>query len=699
MRVFGKLGFVFVCALMLFTSFTGWAQAKPQKLACIGNSVTAGLGHKNPKETAYPVQLQQLLGKGYEVRNFGHSGATLLRNGHNPYNKTGAFTDALAFAPDIAIIHLGLNDTDPRNWPDYSSEFAADYTALIDTLRTVNAAMRIIICRLTPIFPDHKRFLSGTRDWFWQIQEKIPQIAAANGVELMDFHTPLYSRPDLFPDALHPDERGAAVLAKTVYSQVSGDWGGLQLPAVFASHMVLQRGRPIVLFGKANRGEEVTVTFNGITASAIANQPGDWNVPFPSMNAGGPYTVSIAAAEKTIVLQDVLVGDVWLCSGQSNMDFPLQAAVNNSGEMQRAQNSGNIRLLNREPIVETDNRTWDSSNLDRVNRLQYFTGNWQRCDSLSAKKFSAVAYYFAQALRQQVDVPIGLIQVAVGGSTTESWIDRYSLEHHPLLVNSLANWRTSDFFQTWVRQRADTNLKGSTNPKQRHPYDPAYNYEAGIADLVHFPIKGAIWYQGESNAHNIELHEQLLPQLVQSWRNKWGYPFPFYYVQLSSLNRPSWPAFRASQLQLLQTIPYSGMAVTSDLGDSLDVHPRRKQEVGDRLARMALHFTYDKKKVVPYGPMPLKAVQTPKGIEVHFTYAGKKLTTSDGAPLRGFTLVNTKGISINPVVFILKNKILLQTPPGEKIAAVQYGWQPFTDANLVNAAGLPASTFQLEIQQ
>ncbi|WP_132052614.1 GDSL-type esterase/lipase family protein [Pseudocnuella soli] len=694
-----QLLYLFGCAWMLLMPLAGAAQPKPLKVACIGNSVTAGLGHKNPAATAYPAQLQQLLGNGYEVRNFGHSGATLLRKGHNSYNKTKSFADALAFAPDIAIIHLGLNDTDPRNWPNYGDEFGADYTALIDTLRKANGAMRIVICRLTPIFPDHKRFLSGTRDWFWQIQKRIPQIAAANGVELIDYHTPLHVRPDLFPDALHPNEQGAAILAKTAYSHVTGNWGGLQLAPVFASHMVLQRERPIVFWGKANRDESIKVSFNGKTTVVKGDEQGNWQATFPSMKAGGPYKAVIASGVKSIVLEDVLVGDVWLCSGQSNMDFPLQAAINKAGEVQRAQSSSTIRLLNREPIAETDNRAWDSTTLEKVNGLQYFTGTWQQCDSVAAKKFSAVAYYYAQALRQQVDVPIGLIQVAVGGSTTESWIDRYSLEHHPLLVNSLTNWRSSDFFQPWVRQRADTNLKGSTNPKQRHPYDPAYNYEAGIADLVHFPISGAIWYQGESNAHNIELHEQLLPQLVRSWRNNWGYDFPFYYVQLSSLNRPSWPAFRASQLQLLQNIPHSGMAVTSDVGDSLDVHPRKKQEVGERLARLALHFTYGKNRVVPYGPMPLKAVHTAKGIEVHFNYAGKQLSTSDGKALRGFTLVNKKGITIKPIATIQQNRILLQAPVGEQIKTVQYGWQPFTDANLINASGLPASTFQMDVQQ
>jgi sialate O-acetylesterase len=229
-----------------------FAQNANKKIACIGNSVTFGLTHKNPQLTSYPSQLQILLGANYEVRNFGVSGTTLLKKGHNPYYKTAAFTSMLSFAPDIAIIHLGLNDTDPRDWPNYGDKFSADYSWLIDTIRKANPSAKIFICRLSPIFNDHPRFISGTRDWFWQIQELIPQIATANKTGLIDLHTPLYSRPDLLPDALHPNEEGAAILAKTVYQKITGDFGGLQLSSVFASHMVLQRNKPVKFYGTAN---------------------------------------------------------------------------------------------------------------------------------------------------------------------------------------------------------------------------------------------------------------------------------------------------------------------------------------------------------------------------------------------------------------------------------------------------------------
>ncbi|MGZ5254648.1 MAG: sialate O-acetylesterase [Flavitalea sp.] len=270
------------------------------------------------------------------------------------------------------------------------------------------------------------------------------------------------------------------------------------------------------------------------------------------------------------------------------------------------------------------------------------------------------------------------------------------MEHHPLLVNELTNWRKSDFFMDWVRQRADTNLKNSSNPKQRHPYDPSYNFEAGINDLTGFPVKGVIWYQGESNAHNIELHEALFTELVKSWRLQWGSELPFYYVQLSSLNRPTWAHFRNSQFELQKKIPSTFMAVTSDLGEKDNVHPRRKKEVGERLARLALHNSYGQKNIVPTGPMPVSVLLKNNNVEISFNQPVYRSAGSD--TLKGFELVNHKGIIRDAIARIHKNKVLIPVGVEENIVTIRYAWKPFTDANLVNEEGLPASTFHLKIK-
>ncbi|RYE58261.1 MAG: sialate O-acetylesterase, partial [Sphingobacteriales bacterium] len=227
-------------SLALLFLFTNYAIAQKVKVACIGNSITAGYLLANPPQEAYPVQLQNLLGDTFEVGNFGFSGATLLKKGHRPYFNTKAFKDVLAYKADIAIIHLGLNDTDPRNWPNFKDDFQRDYQWLIDTLKQGNPKLKLYICKLTPIFSGHARFKSGTRDWYWQIQEKIEQVAEANKLPLINLSENLNQRPDLFADYLHPDIIGAGIIARTVYEHLTGNFGGFSIDPIFADHMVLQ---------------------------------------------------------------------------------------------------------------------------------------------------------------------------------------------------------------------------------------------------------------------------------------------------------------------------------------------------------------------------------------------------------------------------------------------------------------------------
>lgn len=689
---------IFIIMLFISTVLNLEMMAQtPIKIACIGDSVTAGYLLAHPQTESYPSQLQILMGSQYEIKNFGHSGATLLKKGSTPYFKTEKSAEAIAYRPDIAIIHLGLNDTDPRNWPNYREDFDADYAWLIDTLKTQNPKVKIFICRMTPIFNEHPRFKSGTREWFWQIQEHIQEIAKANHVQLIDLHEKLYNRPDLFPDALHPTKEGAAILAQTVYSNITQDFGGLKLSPVFTDNMVLQRNQPIVIYGTANGGEKVAITFNNHKEVATTNEYGKWKAIFPAMKSGGAHQITIASKEKNIVLKNILIGDVWFCSGQSNMAFPLQKSENGRTEVKKAINNTSLRLFNFEAIAETDEKAWDSITLEKTNRLAFFSGKWKISDSISAKDFSAIAYYFGQNIAREENVPIGLIQVAVGGSPIESWIDRYTLEHDDKVVDELTNWRKSDFIMPWVRSRAEENLKNAKNPKQRHPYGPSYNYEAGVTHFTDFPIKGIIWYQGESNAHNIELYEHLMPVLVGSWRKAWGTSLPFYYVQLSGTDRPTWPSFRDAQNKLQKIIPNSGMAISSDYGDSTNVHPIRKKQIGDRLALLALKYTYGKNSAAN-GPSAQKATQKGDAIIVSFSNA-TQLSTAHNKDLIGFELVTEKGIRIESKATIIKNEVSINIPKGEKIKTVLYAWKPYTTANLVNEANLPCSTFELDLDR
>jgi sialate O-acetylesterase len=437
--------------------------------------------------------------------------------------------------------------------------------------------------------------------------------------------------------------------------------------------------------------------FNGLKLTTVADIYGKWNVSFPRMVAGGPYQLTIAASKNKIVLSDILIGDVWLCSGQSNMAFPLSSAATGKNELARLVPNRKFRLLKFQVAAETNDQVWDSATLQRINELQYFSGQWGTHDAKHAAGFSAVAYYFGKNLVERTGVPIGLIQVAVGGSGIESWIDRATMEQDNQLVDMLANWRKSDFLQDWVRGRADKNLKAASNPRQRHPFEPIYNYEAGISGLTGSPIKGVIWYQGESNTHNVELYERELPLLVSSWRKNWGFDFPFYYVQLSSIDRPSWPSFRDAERKLVNRIPNSGMAVSSDLGDSLNVHPVQKEEVGNRLALLALKHTYQK-PVTAEGPAIERAEVRENEIILHFSKA-RQLSTKDQLVLTGFELVNLKGEHQMAKAIIKNNEVRIPIRTGAQIKAIAYAWRPYTLANLVNEAGLPASTFYYPLKK
>ena len=683
----------FIIYLFLTLSVVLYAQQHRIKVACIGNSITYGYGLPDRATQSYPVQLQKMLGESYQVENFGKSGATLLNKGHRPYMQQDEYHRAIDFAGDIVVIHLGINDTDPRDWPDYRDFFVKDYIALIDSFRVANPEARIMIARLTPIADRHPRFLSGTRDWHGEIQLAIENVARYAGVQLIDFHKPLYPYPFMLTDAVHPDPEGAFVLAQTVYSAITGDYGGLKMPLLYTDNMVLQREVPLTIQGTANAGDQVTVSIADRQMKTKVGPNGKWSVTLPPLKAGEPYTLKISTNQKVLQYHNVLAGEVWLCSGQSNMEFMLKQASTARLDIPRAADQ-ELRLYDMKARWRTNAVEWETTVLDSLNHLQYYKDTeWKECAPETVSDFSAIAYYFGKMLRDSLKVPVGLICNAVGGSPTEAWIDRTSLEYHFPAI--LKVWTQNDFIQEWVRGRAALNIKKSVNNRQRHPYEPCYLYESGIRPLEQYPIRGIIWYQGESNAHNWEAHEALFKLLVNAWRKNWNDDcLPFYYVQLSSLDRPSWPWFRDSQRRMLNEISDIGMAVSSDHGDSLDVHPTCKQPVGERLARWALNKTY-LKDIVPSGPLFRGADVRGEKVYLSFDY-GQGMRSSDGKSLRCFEVAEFEGIYYPATAEVVGEQVKVYSKEVRNPRYVRYGWQPFTRANLVNRAGLPASTFRAE---
>ena len=512
--------------LLISLLFLSYSLDAKIKVACVGNSVTYGATIENRESNSYPAQLQQMLGDEYLVGNFGRSGATLLEKGHRPYIKQDEYKASLEFNPDIVVIHLGLNDTDPRNWPNYRGDFLGDYLRLIGSYQEKNKKATVYVCRLTPVFDGHPRFKSGTYTWYLQIQDEIEKVAQFAKVQVIDLNEDLASRFDLLPDNVHPNCEGAKIIAQRVYSSITGDFGGLQLPEIFSNNMVLQREKVLLIKGRADANAEVLLEFGTIRRSTKAGFQGHWSMELPAMQADNKgKTLSIRSKDKTCRFDDVVVGDVWLCSGQSNMEFPFKESANYI-EKKNSINSA-VRLFHMKPIARTDNSEWDTTVLQQVNNLKYFKPtSWTVQNTTDNAEFSAIGIIFGSILADSLDIPIGLIQNAVGGSPQEAWISRPFLEKDPALVDVLSDFYSNDRIQDWCRGRAKKNISLSNNKQQRHPYQPAYLYEAGIRPLNQFPIKGIIWYQGESNAHNVEYYKLLFHTLwrMSGMSGEKGYP-------------------------------------------------------------------------------------------------------------------------------------------------------------------------------
>jgi sialate O-acetylesterase len=349
--------------------------------------------------------------------------------------------------------------------------------------------------------------------------------------------------------------------------------------------------------------------------------------------------------------------------------------------------------------------------LARLTPEGFFRGTWQPCTPATAREFSAVAYYFASEVHRAVKVPVGMINLAVGGTPTEAWIRRGALaddaDLRPIVTG---NWLDNDTLGAWHRQRGRDNLgpaaAGPDPAGPNHPLKPGFLWDAGIARLFPFPVRGVIWYQGETNSldlRRVRQHDRLFPLLVADWRRQWGLgDFPFLYCPLSSVGTAGgyqsqfWPEFRDGQRRLLAAVPNAGMAVTSDLGHPTDVHPRNKQEVGRRLALWARAKAYGKR--VPFsGPLARSVRRAGAALVVTFDHADGGLTTADGAAAAGFEVAGADGVFHPAAAARAPDALTLHTERVPEPVAARYGWRPYSNGNLANGAGLPASTFLLTV--
>lgn len=674
---------------LLFT-LTSFAQIK---VACVGDSVTWGLKIKDRTANAYPVQLQKLLGTDYLVENFGFSGATALKNGHKPYIQKAPYQKSLDFLPNIVIIHLGLNDQGLNNWPNHKEEFVNDYIDLINSYRELNSKPTVIICKMTPSLSGHRWFEEGMRESYQEIQSKIEEISTIAKVDLIDLQHPLDRFPEYYPDDLHPDKNGAKIIAEKSYGAITGDFGGLKLPRIFGKNMVMQRNEALVISGTANAKETVTVRLNNIEKTSTVNSDGTWKISLPAMKAGGPYSLEISTnKQENITLKNIYIGEVWLASGQSNMAFQTKKMKHADTVLQDSINS-NIHLISFNP-TPNKGRVFDAEKLATCNADDFFqTSGWQEANKENVANFSAIAYSYAYHLQKTLNVPVGIICNAIGGSPTQSWISRKTMETTHPTIGLLNDTHLNPMAQAWANGRKIENFKKlkDTDIKARHPFDPTMLYDAGIYPLKDFTIAGAIWYQGESNAERPNFHSMLFKLLVKDWRAAWNNPnMPFYFVQLSSINRPTWGTFRDSQHRLL-SIPNTGMAVSSDLGHPSNVHPKQKWKIGQRLSLVALAKTYSKE--VAFSGPTLDYINVHKNtLEVHFTHA-EGLQILGSSTLKDIQIAGSN-LKFEPAKARIKGNILILSSKNIKNPRfVKYGYSPYTEGNLINKEGLPASTF------
>ncbi len=475
---------------------------------------------------------------------------------------------------------------------------------------------------------------------------------------------------------------------------------------LFTDGAVLQQGMRVPVWGSARDGEKVTVQIGNDTEETTAAE-GAWKVYLKPMTAGGPYTMTIQG-ENRIVLKDILVGEVYVCSGQSNMEMPMAAQVAGGSEAIARSADPMLHLL-----------TVPRNISDMP--LRDITAQWQPANPGTVTYFSAVAYFFGRDLRRDLKVPVGLIHTSWGGTPAQAWTSWSALKAEPSLLHYNTDYeraRTEYGYQRQEHQAAQSRYQGAlAAAKANHteipkpPTEPHDPMDAGhpsglfngmIAPLIPYAIRGAIWYQGESNSGASYEYQTLFPTMIADWRREWGEgDFPFFFVQLAPYmaitthpEESGWAELREAQRLTTLRVPHTGMAVITDVGDEKDIHPRRKEPVGDRLERAALALA-NGRNIEYSGPTYNSiAFRDDKAI-VRFKHAAG-LHTEDGAAVKGFAIAGEDHKWVNATAVLKGNSAIVSSPQVSRPYAVRYGWANYPVVNLVNRAGLPASPFRTD---
>jgi sialate O-acetylesterase len=479
----------------------------------------------------------------------------------------------------------------------------------------------------------------------------------------------------------------------------------ISVPRLLSSHMVIQRDLPVHVWGMAAPGEQVSVTFRGQTRSIAAGELGRWSVYLPPGAAGGPFSMTIEgapvssaggpAAAQTLTLDDVLVGDVWVASGQSNMEFLMHQAATADQDLPHADNS-HLRLL----VVKKSASLYPKGDID--------TDGWAASTPDSARDFSAVAWYFAREIEKREHVPVGVIDSTWGGTPAEAWTRLEALGEDGALMPMLASWGRMTEREPGAqlleknKQRLIDEARAQGKPAPVFPWVPQLEswgpgmlWNGMIAPLTPLPIRGVIWYQGESNSvlDRAPLYGRVFRTLIEDWRREWGVgDFPFLYVQISNFKSTpaeDWALLRDQQLKTLE-LRNTAMAVTIDIGNPDNVHPTDKVDVGLRLARAARALSYG--ETVEYSG-PLFRQATPEGAAMRVWFDHAEGLNAKGGTVTGLEVAGADGKFVPATATIDGVALLVSSPEVAAPSFVRYGWANSPDCNLFNGEGLPASPF------
>jgi sialate O-acetylesterase len=482
----------------------------------------------------------------------------------------------------------------------------------------------------------------------------------------------------------------------------------VKLPAMFTDHAVLQRDMPVPVWGWAEPGEEVKVSIAGQTEKTTADDKGKWLVTLKPLSVGEPQRLVVEGKNK-VEVKDILVGEVWLCSGQSNMEFALSNAVDSDLEI-AAANHPQIRLVrvkelgNQEPVED-------------------FEGEWKVCDPSSAAGFSAVGYFFGRELHDQLKVPIGLIDDSWGGSSCEAWIRRDRMEGNPEYDGLLKQWdeQVKNFDETkWKAEQTERRKKiqearksgnqvAVKKPAKVEPAQgqnrPSNLYHARLEPVMPYALRGVIWYQGESNAGRAYQYRDMFPLMIKSWREDWKEgDFPFYWVQLADFmaEKPdpsdsAWAELREAQTMTQEKLPHTGQAVIIDLGEASDIHPKKKQEVGRRLARWALAKDYGKQFAFE-SPRYESMEKQGEKVLLKFKDVGDGLRAMDNKEVQGFAIAgDDKKFHWAEAKIVKPNEIEVSSKDVKEPMAVRYAWADNPVCNVCSKKSLlPLTPFRTD---